>query len=109
MPFQQQIDKKTVSLMKRKEKTSLIKSMAIHSKTFTSLIEFVTNHLVKIEFLCHYQKQYLRYLNGPNILSYVSQIANYVSDKAHLKIDMMTVDKTITKSSNPIHLQLNNE
>lgn len=62
--------------------------MEIHSETFTSLIEFVKNYLVKIEFLCHYQIQYLRYLHGPKILSYVNRVAKHVSDKAHLKTDI---------------------
>ena len=83
--------------------------MAIQSETFTSLIEFVKNHLVKIVFLCHYQNPYLRYLNGPKILSYVNRIAKYLSDKAQLKTDIITANKTITKSSKPINLHLNNE
>ena len=62
-----------------------LKSMAIQSETFTSLIEFVKNHLVKIEFLCHYQTPYLRYLNSAKILSYLNWISTYVSDKANLK------------------------
>ena len=83
--------------------------MAIQSETFTSLMEFVKNHLVKIEFLCHYQTPYLRYLNSPKILSYLNCISTYVSDKANLKTDIITADQTITTSSNPIHLQLNYE
>ncbi len=58
--------------MKREKISKALKSMAIHLETFTSLIEFVKNHLVKIEFLCHHQKPYLRYLNSPKILSYVN-------------------------------------
>ena len=83
--------------------------MAIHSETFTSLIEFVKNYLVKIEFSCHYQKPYLRYLNGPKILSYVNQIAKYLSNKSDLKTNILRVDNSTTKSLHPIHLQLNNE
>ena len=59
--------------------------MAIQSETFTSLIEFVKNHLVKIEFLCHYQTPYLRYLKSRKILSYLNSISKYVTDKANLK------------------------
>ena len=83
--------------------------MAIQSETFTSLIEFVKNHLVKIEFLCHYQKPYLRYLNSPRILNYVNRTTKDASDRAQLRTDIITENKTITKSSKPIHLQLNIE
>ena len=94
--------------MKKKIRKPL-KSMAIQSETFTSLIEFVKNHLVKIEFLCHYQKPYLRYLNSPRILRSVTQVAECLLNKTALKKNIITTDKTITTSSNQIHLQLNNE
>ena len=86
-----------------------LKSIAIHSETFTSWVEFVKNHLVKIEFLCHYQKTYHRYLKGPKISSYINRIVKYVSDKVDSNTDIITADKTITTFLNPIHLQLNNE
>ena len=81
----------------------------IHSETFTSLIEFVKNHLVKREFLCHHQKTFLGYLNGPKILGYVNQTAKYAVDKAQFETDIITANKTITTFSNSIQLQLNNE
>ena len=84
--------------------------MAIHSETFTSLIEFVRNHLVKIEFLCHYQTLHLRYHDGSKVLGYLNRIVKYLSDKADLKNIYLQIIKIITTtSSNPIQLQLNNE
>ena len=83
--------------------------MAIHLETFTSLIEFVKNHLVKIESPCLYPTPYLRNYNGPKILSDVNQTTKYLSNQAHYKPNIITTDKAITTSSNPIHLRLNNE
>ena len=69
--------------------------MAIQSETFTSLIEFVKNHLVKIEFLCHYQTPYLAYHNGPKLLRFVNQLERYLSNKADLKINIVTTNKRL--------------
>ena len=80
-----------------------------HPETFTSLIEFVKNHLVKIESLCHYQTLHLRYHDGSKNLGYLNRIVKYLSNKADLKNIYLQIIKIITTSSNPIHLQLNNE
>ena len=64
--------------MKREKISKALKSMAIHLETFTSLIEFVKNHLVKIESPCHYQDPYLQYHKGPKILSYINLITKYL-------------------------------
>ena len=60
--------------------------MAIQSETFTSLIEFVKNHLVKIESLCHYQTPYIRYQDSPIILSYPNRLTAELSNKPEYKI-----------------------
>ena len=83
--------------------------MAIQSETFTNLIEFVKNYLVKIESLCHYQTSHLRYHDGSKNLGYLNRIVKYLSNKADLKNIYLQIIKIITTSSNPIHLQLNNE
>ena len=59
--------------------------MAIHSETFTSLIEFVKNYLVKIESLCHYQTSYLRYHDGQKVLGYLNRMVENLSNNADLK------------------------
>ena len=78
MSFQQRIDKKQCRSCSVKKISTPLKSIEIHSEAFTSLIEFVKNYLVKIEFLCHYQKPYLRDLNGTKLLSSVNRIAKYL-------------------------------
>ena len=96
--------------MKRVEKLAIYESLwAIYPETFTSWIEFVKNHLVKIESLCHYQTPCLRYRNGLKISSYINRAAKYLSNKADLKPNIIPANKTIITFSNPIHLQLNNE
>ena len=75
----------------------------IQSETFTSLIEFVKNHLVKIESLCHYQKPYFRYHNGSKILKNANRIVKYLSNKDDLQTNIFITDKTIKAPSNPIH------
>ena len=56
--------------------------MVIHSETFTSLIEFVKNYLVKIESPCHYQKSYLRCQAGQKFLGYLNSLVIFPSYKA---------------------------
>ena len=50
----------------------------IHPETFTSLIEFVKNYLVKLKSLCHYQSPYHQFHQGPIIVGYLNQITEYL-------------------------------
>ena len=77
--------------------------MTIQSETFTSLIEFVKNYLVKIESPCHYQKHYLRYQDGPKFLGSLNPIVIYSSNKAARRILIITPDITISTSFYQIH------
>ena len=64
--------------MKAKKLVSLWK---IHLETFTSLIEFVKNYLVKIESLCHYQKTYPQDHDGSKILKWLNRIEEELKNK----------------------------
>ena len=60
------------------------------------MIEFVKNYLVKVESLCHYQTPCLRYHSSAKIFSFINQLAKYLSNKADLKINIITTDKKVT-------------
>ena len=56
---------KTVGSKKAFRKPAKFKSLwSIDPETFTSLIEFVKNYLVKIDSPCHYQTPYPLYQDG---------------------------------------------
>ena len=74
--------------------------MAIHSETFTNLTEFVKNHLVKINKISVSLSKTVSLISQRSKdFCYVNRIAKHVSDKAQLKTNIITANKTITKSS----------